>query len=117
MEEKRASDKSDNAKLAEIDRLRSVLLEKESELEKLQKDKSAAETTKWELVKSNATEVSVDKILSGFVSTIHSSDVLAEEAKKGPQTRRGSPIHSICLGSKKAPGDNASGPGEQRRGQ
>ena len=103
LEERRASDKSCNTKLAEqlkvinqcetkisatsaeIARLRTVLLEKEDELQKLQSEKSEAEIAKWELAKANAADLSLDNLLSGFVTSMHTHDELSAQVQRDPK--------------------------------
>ena len=56
-------------------------------------------SSKWELAKANASDISLDNILSGFVSSVHTRRALSANTE-GSQTRASDRIHSIfgvCL--------------------
>ena len=83
-----------SATSVEIARLRNVWLEKEDELQKLQREKSEAGNAKWELAKANASDLSLDNISSGFVSSVHTRRARSANTE-GSQTRASDRLHSI----------------------
>ena len=54
-------------------------------MQKLQREKSEAEIAKWELAKANAADLSLDNLLSGFVSSMHTHDELSVQTQRDPE--------------------------------